>query len=997
MSETSYREQGRAVFLAAMMVLSVVAMSAAFAGATAAQEDVDVDVEIIDVDPAEPSAGDELDVTVAFENNEDDNVTGDVEIIVDDETIFLDEDRTFGEDFAGDIEETYDVSDDDAGEDLEIEASFLGETDTETVSVEEPPAEVADGINYDHVGSVVWQGQDVVAYGELIDDNHDVGDDVELREVDSFGDDDSTFHEELSTALAEDVGADSHDDISSDEVVVPIDTDDLEDEYYFVDSSAMGLGNDFSSSDAFEVSVQDLDVDFDDTTVTDSGPDADTEVEFDSRRGSYHVNASADGDLDAEELFAIFTTDEADASGFDDYDTIGDAIDDDDDIGDRQDFAAAVYNEGYYIGVDEDPDDYDGYTYGDFDVALYHEDADGDDLDGDEKVALLIGGDVEGDVTFDGIDEDEYTFDFNVTDTEASDSVDVEVTESDATADFDQSVYSQTAGDIIHVNVDLEDTDDAYLQFGDEDSGYVDFIYIEDDSDNGEVDLTLNTRLMGTGHDHAVFSDDDDVVSLVDHADEDARDTDSANVGGAFSGLVLYEDEVDDDETISFNEYLDELDLADDEEGAAFDQLVRPLQATDYPLRSADGHFVADDGEADVDNELDAATVDLTTPSVEEISTLVAPEDSADEHDLAELLGDDDEEATMTERTDIAEDDRLIVRAEASGIFGAMIALEEDEYDPLEDGFEPQTVHELNQLDGEGVTIEIEGDDRVGNQDPNYVDFENADDDDVIVFANNEEGELYIVVDTSSSNAFDRSYEDGDAFEAVIEYETDEDDRFYFAGDGWTGGAGDSAGDGDTDEAAFPYFAADSTESVSTEFEMVDRDVWFDNLDEDDNVQLETSDSAVVTGETNVAPGSEADIRITNAGDTDSFLHTVDAEINSDGDFESEEVDFSERDEDDEAELDFRVYGSSVDDADGIFVEELVDDGDDAPADDGADDTADDDGTDDDAPADDGVDEPADDGVDEPTDDDEDGVPGFGLAVAVVALLAAAMLALRRQ
>jgi len=40
-NDTTYREQGRALILAALMVLSVVAMSAAFAGGAAAQSGQD--------------------------------------------------------------------------------------------------------------------------------------------------------------------------------------------------------------------------------------------------------------------------------------------------------------------------------------------------------------------------------------------------------------------------------------------------------------------------------------------------------------------------------------------------------------------------------------------------------------------------------------------------------------------------------------------------------------------------------------------------------------------------------------------------------------------------------------------------------------------------------------------------------------------------------------------------------------------------------------------
>ncbi|NGM69533.1 PGF-CTERM sorting domain-containing protein [Natronolimnobius sp. AArcel1] len=90
-------------------------------------------------------------------------------------------------------------------------------------------------------------------------------------------------------------------------------------------------------------------------------------------------------------------------------------------------------------------------------------------------------------------------------------------------------------------------------------------------------------------------------------------------------------------------------------------------------------------------------------------------------------------------------------------------------------------------------------------------------------------------------------------------------------------------------------------------------------------------------------------------------------------------------DTDAEGDIEWEVATDHDDASDTLTVEDGTDDGDDG-VDDGVDD------------GDDGVDD-GDDGVDdeEPTDDDDDGTPGFGVAVALFALLAAAMLALRKQ
>ncbi|TYT62944.1 PGF-CTERM sorting domain-containing protein [Natrialba swarupiae] len=136
-------------------------------------------------------------------------------------------------------------------------------------------------------------------------------------------------------------------------------------------------------------------------------------------------------------------------------------------------------------------------------------------------------------------------------------------------------------------------------------------------------------------------------------------------------------------------------------------------------------------------------------------------------------------------------------------------------------------------------------------------------------------------------------------------------------------------------------------------------------------------------------------VRLSDAGKTASFLINTDAEIEADGHLETDPVDVSERTADDETSIQLRVGTEPITVADGIFVD-VLEGSDDEPAE-GDDEPVESD----DEPAE-GDDEPAEtddepaEGDDEPTETD-DGIPGFGVAVALVALLAAAMLVLRRQ
>jgi len=850
---TSYREKGRALFLAVIMVVSVVAMSAAFAGGAAAANTVSYEVD--------------------------------------------------------------------------------GDTQT-----------------------VYYQGQDIVASGDNIDDDTD----YQLREVTSS--DDNTIE---SSSFVEEVTSDTNGDIE-------IDTDDLDAGDYFLRGDSLDSAE---MSDTFEITIQDLDVEFDDEVVSDAGSDAFTDLDIDSQRGTYSLNVSADGDLDEEELFSIFTNgDENDA-----FDGL-----------DRQDA--------------DNLDSSSSYTEGEFNAGVYNDNED----DADEKIVLVNIRDREEELNFTGTDTDDYDFDFDVVDTEASATASITVGEEDIEANFDQGVYTQTAGDVVEVTVDFEDTDETYIQFGDEDAGFVDILYLEDDDDNDEATFYVNTRLVGTDHtsaglsaDDVYYSEDDIVESYIHHYDIDGTASDVQDAE------FHSDDDLDDD--LNFGEYLEELDLLSEDTDNVTEQIVRPLQPTAYDLvADGNGDFIAEDSESDVDDEIGFATLDLITPGVDGVNTWVGPsEDADDEDEISELV------SQLTERTDVALDDRLVVQAEASGIYGHLASISDNDLSELDDGFDSNDLYTLTERDGEGVNFVVEDSDTVGNQDSNELDLEGADDDEVFVLVDNEAGEFYVIVDTDAE-PFDRDISDGDNFDVTLEYETDDDDRFRFYDGTEDNNQVLGAADGSGTDAAFPYFQADSTQSVSTSFTFEDPEVMFDNV-EDDTVQLEAGEDVVVTGETNVAPGTDSTLRTTNAGDTASFLTNADVTIDSDGTFATDGTDYSHLSEGDEANLNYRVSGDSIGTASAIFGDVVEEDDDDEADDDAADDdAADDDEADDDAADDDEADDDAadddeaemtddDDDEEEVTDDDDDdeadddGTPGFGAAVAAVALLAAAMLALRRQ
>ena len=905
---TTNREKGRAVFLAAIMVLSVVAMSFAFAGTAAATTSADYD-------PSNPFQGQTV------------NATG-------------------AQDLTTDLNE----------------GNATLERVTET----------------DDSGNVV----------------------------------DSAFVEELSI----------DDQASDNDNRVQIGTSDLEDgERYFVSASGFPSQPD-RNSQTFRVNEMDVDFEFEDEQVTDAGFDATTDVGIDTPRSSYDLYIHTGGDLDQDEMEGIFQ----DVAGeFDGYQNVNDAT------------ADAFF-----------------------------------DLDGDEVIFIegvrdrSVGAPNAVEANFTDVDTGEYDFNVFEAETFAFDSASIEVRESIRDGDF-ADIENTPAGDLVEITLELEDTSEAFVQIGDEEAGAIDIVHVEDDSDNDEATFWVNTRTfltdVGDG-DLVYFSDDDEVTSLT------YDPTDSVFTDSDMQFLDEDEDLLGAAGPDGFGDYLEELGVISDAGDDPQDAIVRPIQPFAYDVSaSGNGIFIAtDDGQYELDDELDRTTMRLTDPGLGDVNTWNHFEGSADDEELDELM--ENWGATDT----IAEDDRLIIGAEMTGILGLMVNESANSWGGLEDGFEPQTLDRINNLDGEGVTFEVESEDISGQQGIE-LDFENADDDEILIFADME-GTLYVVVDTSASSAFTGDPVD-ETFEIEVEYEAGDDDRFEFT-DGSSQGL-DEGGpvggeDGDPSDAAYPYFAdgEENTEIATGTFSVEERTAEFDDFS-DGAVVLAPEEGYTITGTTNVAAQTDADVEVSDVADSQAdFIRTEDADIDTDGTFETDEFDFSDLSDDEVAEIDFRINSRTIASYDANFGGEVPDDqpftptasgsapasvyvgeevtldveftnsGDETGAADwsvtvgdieldGGDElelepgeswtneytveTTEDnlgdnewevqygDATDsgvttvEEEPDDDTDDADDTDDTDDTADDDDDGQPGFGVAVALVALLSAAMLALRRR
>jgi len=922
---TSYREKGRALFLAVIMVVSVVAMSAAFAGAGAATQPAQEDAENLD---------------------------------------------------------------DDAW----------------------------------------WQGQSVNVTHSDIDGTTDT---VQLRSVSDTEDGDVE-----SSSLAKELSVKE----SGGTYYIDLDTDDLEGDY------ALRVGGEFINDGdddiVFEVAVQDLDAEWDETSV--STGDDDVELELDSVRANYNVSITAD-DLDYDQLKELFAeTDDAVA------------IEDDDD--------GSLPIDKFFDR--DDNDDFDDLK--DDDILTL----DMSDVDDQTLIGNFTNLEEE-----EGVDAGEYEFEVFVTDTTAEDTASITVEDEDVTLDFQESTTQQTAGDIVEFTVEMEDTTDGYVAIGDEDVNYLDILYIEDSDDEGEVTFTMNTRYAGLVGDQNEYVDydDDDVFNAEDgdvtHVDYSAGidDADEAN------SVEFVNDDGDHISDVTSATTLgdvafDELDISN---------LTRPLQPDSYELATSnDGVFVVnDDDEFEVDDEEDIATLTLSQPGLDDATVHVAPEDDADGDDYEDLA------EHMTERYDVALDDRMVVEVEATGLYGALYGPNSD-VDFEDDHGEALPANTLDNLTGEGdidegLDLEIVQNNVQGNIDPITLlpeDYDEGDIEDVALYADNDAGVFHLVVNTDGDLDTERDLADGQEFDVDVELEgVDGDfaDRYSYK---------EAADNGDALEnirvSGSPYLSGDETQEVTKTVTFEDREATWDDLNDNDVLEVSNDDEVTVSGETNIAPNTEITNRNRATGDN-PFLKSSDIEVTSDGEWSST-IDFSDANEDQEFTSSIRLGGSTIDEVDGIvgeeeetaeaelswdvdvdpaapeegddvdvtvsaenlgdetsdssyefiFADETQLEGDveleggdsdswsftveDAEAGDyewelNVDDDVESSGTltvseatdDDDEMTDEDADDEADDDevTEEEADDDadDDGTPGFGAAVAAVALLAAAMLALRRQ
>ena len=126
--------------------------------------------------------------------------------------------------------------------------------------------------------------------------------------------------------------------------------------------------------------------------------------------------------------------------------------------------------------------------------------ADNPDDDDDEEITIRVTGTSDTrDLDFSDIESDDYTFEFQVNDTAASDDATVSVTQAeDAEASFlGDGVYETAQGGVAEIPIELENSDTAKINLGYDGQVYNETVEVEDDNDDNRVTLRVNTYLAG--------------------------------------------------------------------------------------------------------------------------------------------------------------------------------------------------------------------------------------------------------------------------------------------------------------------------------------------------------------------------------------------------------------------------------------------------------------------------------------------------------------------
>ena len=522
-------------------------------------------------------------------------------------------------------------------------------------------------------------------------------------------------------------------------------------------------------------------------------------------------------------------------------------------------------------------------------INLVIEDPDGDEWKSEE---LTLNGSAARSFSYSGMTEaGNYTIE--ATDLQTGVSVtgdEVSVEKVSGQVSFGEKVISEQRGDIAEITVNLDNADTANLTVGSNDVGYNESVVVTDADEDGKV-------------------------------------------------------------TVEFNSNDTSFSVAGDDEMGTVTSITDPgslLDAGDYPI----------DVTIPGSDKTEVGTLVLSERSTDSLTTWTAPQNSfadlEESGDIYEAINN----GNVTQVDSIAENDVAVVQLQASGLGGAFAS---GDLSKVLDGDDrywgSMTIEQANP----GPNQQAEELQLAGSS--------------AVTFVNDAKNNSYFFVINTNNvgvNNGDGNLDAGDEYEAT----------FTVLGEDNTN-------------------LADENEEVASSFEVVEGELSFS---EDENYNVTQTDGRTISGSSTLAPGSSIDLKVTSTGDTQPrFLKTGSTHITQNGTW-SATFNMSDTNVGDTFEIEASAPNKNIDAAtiEGTVVEQMEtatpEPTETVTATPEQTETATPEPTET-ATA---TAEPTEEPTPEPTATEEPtetstSTPGFGAIVAVVALLAAALLAIRRD
>lgn len=493
---------------------------------------------------------------------------------------------------------------------------------------------------------------------------------------------------------------------------------------------------------------------------------------------------------------------------------------------------------------------------------------------GDDETVALRGVEAPARIPldFEDVPDAEYVLSVGATDTGATADARFEVADADVSGAFGEDVYEVPAGEMVEVDVSLSGDDDGYVLVGGDSTSdgsqggaYLDLLYV-----GGGRTLTVNTRLLGSNAPAEVVYGDD---------------------------VVSYEADPDHErfEDVSFRDADGEV-VADDLESLrgtlGISQPPWPLRPDRFRLVAGAGGDVEvrDDGVPDLERPLARSNLLLTDgtdtlrgPDGEaatfgNVTTHVAPAGAASSADDAEDL-----RGELTARDRVAEGDRVVFEFEAAGLWSVLSVIDERVGDG-DHGVGPEVIETLLALP-EGFVLTGEETNPGPNEDVTRLDVSGRSSGLYLVPEGGDDVDpperYYLVVDTRGGGPFDGAVDAGDEYDLEMGYVNDEREPVFDRVDYDALTADDDAVD------RFPYFESDDGDETRTaSFQVEEPTLEYDRVDSDDRPVVANVTNGTVSGETNLAPGTDVTLQLVADNRTEPTEITIDdVDVERDGRF----------------------------------------------------------------------------------------------------------------